>query len=536
MLRLNNKGFAISGILYATLILFLILMLGTLSILASDKFLLDKTKNDLVNELNNEEYIEIVFDYLEMKVDQHYSGALNLLDGVRAYDKNGEELPSINISYETNLDITKNGTYQIEYIASNGKWSASAIRTIVVKYAESALNGANPELTTGMIPVTYNGTNWVKADVNQSWYNYTNKQWANAVTVTSTNRTTLSNAAPGTIIPMSDINTMWVWVPRYKYAIPTGTGARSISIVFESKTVAKSTGTATGTSYRTHPAFTFGTTEVNGIWIGKFETTGAISSPTILPDVASLRSQTVKAMYDASRAMQNNATYGFSTDGNIHMAKDSEWGAVAYLSNSIYGINSEIFINPSSTYITGRGGNTVSQSYTTDTSGTASATLYGYDGKQCSTKTGYVCTGTAQSVYGMSSSTTGNIYGVYDMSGGAWESVMGMHRPTSATSVTDSSGFGATTTIGTLPTSEYWDRYTTTTSTTACSGGICYGSAFSETSNWYSDIAYFVSATNPWSIRGGLNSSVGSAGAFSSNYNNGASSSQLSFRLTQMKQ
>ncbi|MGE5456224.1 MAG: hypothetical protein ACM3O4_03885 [Ignavibacteriales bacterium] len=56
ILKINNKGLVISGILYATLILFLVLMLGVLSILANSKYLLDKTKNDLVDKLNSEEY------------------------------------------------------------------------------------------------------------------------------------------------------------------------------------------------------------------------------------------------------------------------------------------------------------------------------------------------------------------------------------------------------------------------------------------------------------------------------------------------
>ena len=45
-------------------------------------------------------------------------------------------------------------------------------------------SGANaPKLVDNMIPVMYNGSNWVKADSENSdedykWYDYTNKQWA----------------------------------------------------------------------------------------------------------------------------------------------------------------------------------------------------------------------------------------------------------------------------------------------------------------------------------------------------------------------
>lgn len=384
-----------------------------------------------------------------------------------------------------------------------------------------------PELTIGMIPVTYDGTNWVKADANKSWYNYTNQEWANAVTVTSTNRTTYLNATPGEVIPIADINTMWVWIPRYKYAIPAGSGAREINIVFESKDVDKSTGNAVGTSYLTHPAFTFGDYEVNGIWVGKFETTGEIGSPTILAGTASLKNQTVKAMYEASRAMENNATYGTGADGNIHMAKNSEWGAVAYLSQSQYGkygnsmytgANKEIYQNKSSTYITGSSNGTPSQ-YTINT--------------QCPYNN-TVDRGNGFGACGAGASTTGNISGIYDMSGGAWEYTMSMYRPTDATSVTDNSGFGATTTLGNLPTSEYWDRYTGPVAT-ACSGGICYGSALSETGGWYSDGANFVNSSVPWSIRGGGNDNPASAGAFGFDNYSGGAYSDSSFRVVQLK-
>ena len=47
-----------------------------------------------------------------------------------------------------------------------------------------------PVLAEGMIPITYDGSNWVKADINNTdnnWYDYENKQWANAVMVVADN-------------------------------------------------------------------------------------------------------------------------------------------------------------------------------------------------------------------------------------------------------------------------------------------------------------------------------------------------------------
>lgn len=54
MFKLNNKGFAISGILYSILILFLLLLTAILGILGSRKAVLDKTKNDVFKDLNKE--------------------------------------------------------------------------------------------------------------------------------------------------------------------------------------------------------------------------------------------------------------------------------------------------------------------------------------------------------------------------------------------------------------------------------------------------------------------------------------------------
>lgn len=83
--------------------------------------------------------------------------------------------------------------------------------------------------------------------------------------------------------------------------------------------------------------------------------------------------------------------------------KNSEWGAVAYLAESKYGRNgTEININNNSNYLTGNAGNDISES--------SSSTTNAYNTQQ-----------------GMLASTTGNIYGIYDLSGGAWEYMAGYY-------------------------------------------------------------------------------------------------------------
>ena len=274
-------------------------------------------------------------------------------------------------------------------------------------------SGANePVLASNMIPVYYDETSdvWKKADASNTnktnpWYSYNSTgeykgMWANAVTVKDTNRQTYLNATPGTVIPMDDITTMWVWIPRFKvntinfdaisgkcscdgnssYSkeqcintdyvawICPNPGAIDVTFVKENETAIDS--------------FTFGTKQLSGFWYGKFETshTTLASSTTknnlgctnetcsnangiiIKPNVTSLRYNSVSNFFFASRSMeQPNNSFGFvSSEVDTHMSKNNEWGAVAYLTQSIHGrctnstTCSEIYKNNSSGYYTGR--------------------------------------------------------------------------------------------------------------------------------------------------------------------------------------
>ena len=371
-----------------------------------------------------------------------------------------------------------------------------------------------PELVEGMIPVTYNGTNWVKADTSSEWYNYDNQEWANAVTVTETNRATYMSAPAGTEILMEDINTMWVWIPRYEYMY-TNLGDQyaggtqdlpgEIKVNFLSGT---STTPSDAVNYKVHPAFTFGTDQLTGLWYAKFETSiletctpnvGDINTGCdvttftlqIKPNVTSWRGARVSTFFQSIRGMQTDkyATYGFANDTsyNIHMSKNSEWAAVAYLSQSKYGkygnpnyegVNKEIYQNKSDEYITGM------------SNGTPSIDIVNTQVTYDTPDTGY------------GASTTGTIYGVYDMSGGTWEHVMANYNNTIA-----SSGFQS------LPEEKYYDIYITQSDTVLCNSEPCYGHALDETSGWYNDAKWFIVESFPWIGRGaGSDNSI--AGVF----------------------
>ena len=381
-------------------------------------------------------------------------------------------------------------------------------------------SGANkPVLASNMISVYYDEANsvWKKADKNNSqkdyrWYSYESSgenkgMWANAVTVKDTNRQTYLNAEPGTVIPMDDITTMWVWIPRFNAVTPSnyngGTkdnpGAIAVTFVKQNETAID--------------AFTFGDKELSGFWYGKFEvghTTLASSTTTnnlgctnetcsnangiiIKPNVTSLRYNNISKFFYASRSMeQTGNSFGFvSSEVDTHMSKNNEWGAVAYLTQSIYGrctsstTCTEVGINNNVDYITGIGA-VAGSSYTG------------------------AITNSYNTALGKDASTTGTIYGIYDMSGGADEYVMGIFNK-----IIGSSGFAG------LPNEKYYNNYTE----------IYTVHALTETSGWYGDYGVLANKSLSWFSRGGNNNSGAYAGIFCFKYEYGnASSSSYSFR------
>ena len=438
-----------------------------------------------------------------------------------------------NISFEVIIWLTEEtpNDYQgqtetgtLRNVIYNGNFKIYTRQMLGDDYFESS--GANaPVLASNMIPVYYDETNdvWKKADASNTnktnlWYSYESSgeykgRWANAVTVKDTNRQTYLNATPGTTISMDDITTMWVWIPRFNAVTPSnyngGTqekpNAIDVSFVKQNETAID--------------AFTFGTKQLSGFWYGKFETshTTLASSTTnnnlgctnetcsnangiiIKPNVKSLSRNNISNFFFASRSMeQAGNSFGFvNTEVDTHMSKNNEWGAVAYLTQSIYGrcISStsctEVGINNNTSYITGYGA--PAGSGTSVTNGTYNTTL------------------------GKNASTTGTIYGIYDMSGGAWEYVMGVlvdtnGKPRSGYNSSSNSGFtgmlsdGTTYTGIAFPDSKYYNLYTSSSYT---------GHALTETKNWYRDSAGFVNSNCPWFVRGGGYNSNTSAGEFS---------------------
>ena len=357
-----------------------------------------------------------------------------------------------------------------------------------------------PLLSTGMTALKWDGAQWItitSPDVDTSWYNYTNKEWANAKT---------------------EDGSMWVWIPRYIYKISSlwhssSTLGGTINVQFSqgindnwnSKVVGElntnTDASASNNTWTNHPGFKFGNTELTGIWVAKFTASGTTSALNILPGVTALRSTTISNAFSACRNMETNSRYGWNTSGtgiDTHLMKNVEWGAVSYLSKSCYGKdNTEVSTNTSST-VTGGG------------------TLLLYV-----TYTGL--------------STTGNVHGIYDMPGNTYEYTAAYINSTTANLTNNGAN------LKNAP-NEYKDVYTITTDSQVNNynnaankkGDAIYETSSSHTgsNSWFSDFSTMPNGTSPFFAMGGLSSSAASAGCFSFYMYTGASSNSYVFRPT----
>ncbi|MDR1196935.1 MAG: hypothetical protein LBL08_01515 [Candidatus Nomurabacteria bacterium] len=204
------------------------------------------------------------------------------------------------------------------------------------------------------------------------------------------------------------------------------------------------------------------------------------------------------------------------------MARNSDWGAIAYLATSSYGRNAtEVWINNNDSYTTGCAGDSVSAS-------------------SVSTCNQY------STVNGVHASTTDNTYGIYDMSGGSWEYVMSNRGAISNTS-----------SMATIPQTRYMDTYyvgpfgiklSASASSDeqyynfdVCTFLTCGGQALSETTRvqsvsalaqlWSSDDSVFVNSNGgPWALRGAYHFLGARTGIFAAYCNVGSAASNFSFR------
>ena len=479
-----------------------------------------------------------------------------------------------NLTYPSGstLSITPDATYPFNEISVSANKIASSFTYDTSTSMYTLKNSTNDTIsssTTGkyVCPDISQTSCSTMYKVTESNTTITKVEEYGVPTVRSDIRSTYTNASEGTEIREDDILAFYVWIPRFKYKvwnISKQAGAEStyaynaytegIDIIFEEGKISSGTiscnynhnvssidlstttaETCTGNNgdYYTHPAFTFGNDNINGFWISKYEISssdpsatnggGDVTNLTVrsLPNVNSWRDIRVSKISTVIQNMQTSSNiYGLSTsrtNTDSHMLTNYEWGAVAYLTNSKYGrctngSCTEVTINNCNTYVTGIGANTVSAGISSTTCTTAANQYNG--------------------TYGKLASTTGNITGVYDMSGGAHEYVMGniSSVTTGYTFYPVSSNFASS--WYTTDTAKYLTTYACDTvynNQKAYNRGRL-GDATAETllsvsssGGWYSGYAYFPYSIYAWFTRGGNYSYGSGAGVFNFGDGDGAS-------------
>ena len=305
-------------------------------------------------------------------------------------------------------------------------------------YKEDLLNGTDPVLKDDLVPVTIDNNGTVKkADLGSSWYHYEEKRWANAVVLKNEQEDYLA----GETIPEDNIESYFVWIPKYRYQLwdlgnydsltsINTSKVHEIPIIFgdydtsDSKEGECTTPMKSGESgnckvgdYMTHPAFI--SIPSTGFWVGKFETgyDGATTKGEAEQNIQDASKVIIKPNVYSWRGIQvANAfytSYNYKRNLDSHMMKNTEWGAVVYLQYSNYGSAAYVRVNNHSDYLTG---------YQADDESTCDE---GETSEACNRR----CNDNSCNLAYPSSvlaSTTNNISGIFDMSGGAWDYVMGV--------------------------------------------------------------------------------------------------------------
>ena len=462
-----------------------------------------------------------------------------------------------------------------------------------------------PVLKQGMTPVKFEvnekDTSKMKTvettTDDKEWYNYKNKKWANAKTEDGSLWVWIPRYAYRIIPPKNDDAER---KGTTEIVFLTGLTDSYVDEQGKTHTDTKRCKTEddvidTTTGYTVHPAFTDESSinyrnggwdsELYGIWVAKFEAAYATSSnvPANKINVSSSINYSQSTVYAPKEVVQtenSSATsdwwakarnhvdgvygdkkttikyptfqgssysmnyinhndafllaqkmtdkqniYGLSSsDTDSHMIKNSEWGAASYLSKSQYGLGSQdIMVN--------------TMKFNDNTNNVYAGTGYNNQDKAWNDMS---ITETS------SASTTGNIYGIYDMSGGTWERVAAFVNNGNETL----SNFGSSVIKGGATSTKYATVYASgeTSSTTtedarseanynAYENKKIYGDAVYETSikgtensSWYSDYSLFPEGGGPFSGRGGSLWDGGYAGFFCFNHLYGGSGCNHGFR------
>ena len=451
-----------------------------------------------------------------------------------------------------------------------------------------------PKLMTGMTAIKFNeptgderaneGSVVKTTDTDTAWYDYDAKKWANAQTedgsmwvwiprfaykINNSNKTfdivflkdtTNNNVENGTeknaetegytIHPAFknesstgyenggwDKELTGIWFSKFEAGFASGNNSATVkeSSVKYTQASAWVAGVELGSSDTTATARNFLDGEY-GVKSGsdytfKNGTAPSIKYPTFQGLTYSMNYINHNDAFNISRALTESGNiYGLSNSStDSHMMKNSEWGAVAYLSQSKYGLNeTNIYINnvnlnntSKSVYaVTGCAG-------ATEDASVVATTIIELNNR--TTSGVYVWTQKS----GTKASTTGTIYGIYDMSGGAWERSAGLVNNGNANLSTY--GQSMLNALNNGKSSKYVTVYPYDSSVDKDGANIdtasaanwkantkIYGDGIRETStagtgktSWYGDYSYFPAVNSPFSKRGGGYWVTDGAGLFS---------------------
>ena len=470
----------------------------------------------------------------------------------------------------------------------NGRWDGKVNKPELMT-GMSAIKFIDPTDSTegSVVDTTSNDT---------EWYNYENKKWANAKTEDGSMWVWIPRYAyrihKENGVETQKFDIVFLVGLTDNYYDENGKLQTAQRQTSENQTIVTN-----GDAYTVHPAFTNESSinyanggwdkELAGIWVAKFEagyasgnnkatvkassvnysqdtslvtkieagtssdsaqparnwldgeygsTTTAIKYPTFQGLTYSMNYINHNDAYRISKVLTESGNiYGLnSSSTDSHLMKNSEWGAVSYLSKSKYGLDgTNIVIN--SVYLN----NTTKSVYAV--TGCASSTA---DASAVSTTIGALNNRTQSGVYvwtqknGTAASSTGTIYGIYDMSGGTWERTAGLvnngnsNLTTYGSQVIADLNNGKSTRYITVYPHDSSKDSTSITKTDAnlntanqanyVKNTKIYGDGIRETStagtgksSWYSDCSYFAGLYYPFFLRGGNYGGTSGAGLFS---------------------
>ena len=412
----------------------------------------------------------------------------------------GQEL--LRVPSTAGVSIHNKGTYELkagkeyslklENMSGSGDYDVAiekieTMQDIYVKHNEPVIptSGGQKIFT----PIKWVGDEVVETTENDSdWYDYrvSQNKWANI---------------------MLQEGSMFVWIPRYAYRLVKDSNPdvnvysnqievkylNGLTNIAYDGTVCKTVDqNPNSTDFIVHPGFTHGGVTYSGLWIAKFQASandgsvsiGDVTSgvPHFAPDKAIWRGNRMDRILTVKDKLNASGNpYGLPTDKNIadaHLLKSSEWGAVAYLAYST-AWNTGAAKNVSEEYLTGGG------DYINNTE----------------------------------QSTSRNAYGIYDMSGAAYEFVAAYkttHNPSRVGNIVNTNILAA----------KYVDSIEI--------GFNDIGHALSETKQWTDDQATDMDSDYPVLNRGyyGTGTSTTNAGLFSYNRSSVSADSSKSWRAS----